>query len=406
MTAHLLRSTAGSCSGQYRGPMTRRPLLMDGAVALVLAGGAVIEILSAHGHLDVLVANSDATIGVLWLDLVVGIGTCLSLALRRVRPAAAFSLVFALQTLANVLFAHHFPFFSGIGALTLVAYSFGRHSRPDLARWGWVAAFAWTTTFPLHTPEARDPASVLFAGLLLTAPWAAGVVIQRLASQRRALDAALAELSQLEDTRREASLLAERTRIAREMHDVLAHGITVMVVQAGAARLDVPEDSAARGSLLSVEQTGRRVLSELRRTVGLLRSPDAADEPAPAPGLADLPALVESMRAAGLRVSLDLAEGSRPDAARELVAYRIVQEALTNTLRHAGPTTALVRVSGGNPLTVQVTDTGGRARTAEGGGFGLAGLRERVELYGGTLSATRAGAGFELTAVIPWEELA
>ena len=377
---------------------------MDGAVALVLAGGAVIEILSAHGYLDVLVADSDPTVGVLWFDLVLGVVTCLPVALRRVRPAATFGLAFALQILTNTLVAHHFPFFTGLLALTLMAYSFGRHARPGLGRWGWLATVAWAMTFPLHTTEARDPASVLFAGLLLTAPWAAGLAIQRIASQRRALDAALAELSRLEENRREAALLAERARIAREMHDVLAHGVTVMVVQAGAARLEVPEDSAARASLLSVEQAGRQVLSELRRTVGLLRSPDAAGDPAPAPGLADLPALVESMRAAGLRVTLDVAEGGRPDAARELVAYRIVQEALTNSLRHAGPTAAVVRVSGGDALTVQVKDTGGRTRTADGGRFGLAGLRERVELYGGTLSTGRAGAGFELTAVIPWDE--
>lgn len=387
--------------------MMRRTVLVDGTVALVLAGLAVIEILSAHGHLEILVADPDATIGSLLLDLAVAAATCLAVTLRRVRPALAFSVVFGLQVLANILFAHHFPFFSGIGTLTLVAYSFGRYAPPEVARWGWVAAVAWTATFPLHTTAAQDPASVLFAGMLLLAPWGAGLVIQRLASQRRALDAALAELSRLEDARREASLLAERTRIAREMHDVLAHGVTVMVVQSGAARLEVPESSPAHGSLLAVEQTGRRVLGELRRTVGLLRSPDTADGPTPAPGLADLPALVGSMQSAGLRVTLDVEEVARPDAARELVAYRIVQEALTNSLRHAGPTTAQVRVSGGDALTVQVTDAGGgRAKAGDGGGFGLAGLRERIEIYGGTLTTSRAGQGFELTAVIPWEDVA
>lgn len=388
--------------------MVRRSLLVDGAVALGLTGVAVNEILSAHGHLAVLVADPDATIGTLWLDLVLAALTMLTVALRRVRAAVAFSVGFGLQVVANLLFVHHFPFFSGLTALTILAYSFGRHVRPELARWGWLAALTWTATFPLHTTEARDLASVLFAGIVLAAPWGAGLVIQRLSSQRRTLDAALAELSRLEDTRREAALLAERTRIAREMHDVLAHGVTVMVVQSGAARLEMPEDSAARGSLLAVEETGRRVLSELRRTVGLLRSPETADSAAPAPGLQDLPALVDSMQEAGVRVDLDLGNVNRSDAARELVAYRIVQEGLTNALRHAGPTTASVRVTGGAALTVQVTDTGGRraATPPDGGGFGIAGLRERVELYGGTLSALRGEAGFELTAVIPWEEVA
>jgi signal transduction histidine kinase len=201
------------------------------------------------------------------------------------------------------------------------------------------------------------------------------------------------------------------------MHDVVAHGVSVMVVQAGSARLELPADAtAARQSLLAVERTGRDVLGELRRTVGLLRA-ESAETPgaAPSPGIADLPALVEVMQAAGLRIQLDLPDrlrGGRPcDAGRELTVYRIVQEGLTNALRHAGRTSVRVEVGDTPDLWVRVTDLGRpgtpptRDRTdgLPPGGHGLLGMRERVSMYGGAVSAATEGRGFVLRADIPWE---
>ncbi|WP_353814484.1 sensor histidine kinase [Agromyces sp. SYSU T00266] len=387
----------------------QRRWIADGAVACLLTAIGVIEVLAAHGIVDAPAANPDATIGPLPVDLALAAATTLPVAVRRAWPTAVPIAVYGLQVAANLLILHHMPFFAGLGALAVLGYTFGRGARPDLVRWGWIGPLAWAATFPVLTPEARTLPSILYTAFLLTAPWAIGWIIRRLLEQRRALEAALAEVSSLESVRREAALLAQRAHIAREMHDVLAHGVSVMVVQAGAARIELPEGSPASASLIAVEETGRRVLRELRRTVGLLRGPDANHGVAPAPGLAELPELAETMRRAGLHVDLAVEDGGRTDPSRELVAYRVVQEALTNCLRHSGAsgTSARVRVTRGDALRVHVRDSG-RADSGsdEGGGFGLAGLRERLALYDGSLRAERCDGGFEVEAVIPWEATA
>lgn len=385
--------------------MTRRTWVLDGATALLLAGLAVVEVLSAHGLVDALVADPGAPVGPLGLDLFLAGLVTLPAAARRRWPVVVPVGVLCVHVLANLLVVHHLPFFGAMLTLGLLAYTLGRHARGQVARWGWVGPPVFAVSLWVHVPEARDPAGALYVILLLTAPWMAGRVIRRLDSQRAELDAALTLVSGLEEERREAALLAERARIAREMHDVLAHGVSVMVVQTGAARLELPPDSPVRDSLLSVEQTGRRVLDELRRTVGLLRSPDGVDDTAPSARLSDLPQLVDTMRDAGLRVDLDVGEVTRIDPARELAAYHVVREALTNALRHAGRTRVHVRVSGADALHVSVRDEGGIGTPDRGGsGHGLRGLRERVALYGGDLRTGRRGEGFEVEALIPWEE--
>lgn len=379
--------------------------VVDGAVALLLAVLAVIEVLSSHGFADVLVADPEATVGPLWLDLGFAALVTLPAAGRRLAPVVVPLAVLGVHVVANLTTVHHLPFFGGMLTLVVLAYTFGRYAPEAWARWGWLGPIAFAGTFWVHLPEAQDAASLLYVTFLLTAPWVAGRVIRRLDRQRSELDAALTHVSVLEEQRRDAALLAERARIAREMHDILAHGVSVMVVQTGAARLDLPEDSPVRDSLLSVEQTGRRVLDELRRTVGLLRAPDSGDDTTPSAQLRDLPELVNLMQDSGLDVELDIGAVERHDAARELVVYHVVREALTNSLRHAGRTTARVTVTGEDALRVMVRDEGGRpAHQVDGAGYGLTGLQERVALYGGTLRAGRCGAGFEVVAVVPWEE--
>jgi signal transduction histidine kinase len=325
--------------------------------------------------------------------------------------------VFGLHVLANLCLAHALPFFGVFLALLVHAYSFGRWAPRRLAGLGWIGVLAFVTTFWVHTPEARGPDDVAFQAAALLMPWLAGWTIQRLHDQRAALDAALAGLAAAEDQRRFTALLEERARIAREMHDVVAHGVSVMVVQAGSARLELPGDAdAARQSLLAVEGTGRDVLRELRRTVSLLRAESTETAgPAPSPGLGDLSALVEGMRAAGLRIQLDLPdrllEGRPCDSGRQLTVYRIVQEGLTNALRHAGRTSVHVEVGDTPDLWVRVTDLGrpgssptqDRTRSHPRGGHGLVGMRERVSMYGGAVSAAHQGRGFCLRADIPWE---
>jgi signal transduction histidine kinase len=208
----------------------------------------------------------------------------------------------------------------------------------------------------------------------------------------------------------------ERARVARELHDVVAHSMSVMVVQAGAARrvLDrSPDQSLA--ALRVVESTGRETLEELRRMLGALRPAGQAAELQPAPRLGDIDALVERARATGLHVDLQLI-GEAPElpATTDLTIYRIVQEALTNALKHAGDTHAAVRIEfRAEDVVVDVRDTGPSAAAsagpiASGGvageGLGLIGMRERVELLGGELDAGPARGGFRVCARIPLDD--
>jgi signal transduction histidine kinase len=246
------------------------------------------------------------------------------------------------------------------------------------------------------------------------------------------------ERERLEAEREELARRAvadERARIARELHDVVAHHVSVMVIQAGAAQATLPADAQATGqSLEAIRQTGREALAEMRRMLGLLHADSALDaagdgrdaargdggnldrasEPAlaPQPGLSDLPALAERMREAGLVVDLESGRARRLPPGMDLSAYRIVQEALTNTLRHAGAG-AHVRIGldfEPDELAVEVADDGRGRRSApverapNEVGHGLVGMRERVALFGGTLEAgPRAEGGFRVRARFPTE---
>ena len=233
---------------------------------------------------------------------------------------------------------------------------------------------------------------------------------RRLATMAK-LEALNAQLAEEQELRSRWAVAEERARIARELHDVVAHSVSVMVVQAGAARrtVAVSPDQAAT-ALGQIESTGRQALAELRRLLGLLRDDDgeATAALAPQPSLANLESLAAAAREAGLPVEVSVEGEPRPlPAGVDLSAYRIVQEALTNSLKHAGPARARVRVCyGREALEVQVTDdgatTGGNGRPAPEGGNGLIGMRERVALFGGTLEAgADPGGGYRVAARLP-----
>jgi signal transduction histidine kinase len=196
----------------------------------------------------------------------------------------------------------------------------------------------------------------------------------------------------------------ERGRITRELHDVLAHSVSVMTVQASAVRrLLTPEQVREREALLTVEETGRQALAEMRRLLGIMRSDAERPALAPQPGLGTLPELVEQVRQSGLPVELTV-EGTpvKLPAGVDLSAYRIVQEALTNTLKHAGPAHAWVAVRyAGEDVEIEVANDGSRDK-GDGSGHGLVGMRERVALCGGELhSGPRPGGGFKISARLP-----
>ena len=197
----------------------------------------------------------------------------------------------------------------------------------------------------------------------------------------------------------------ERSRITRELHDVLAHSVSVMTVQASAVRrLLTPEQEREREALLTVEETGRQALAEMRRLVGIMREENEVAALAPQPGLGTLPELVEQVRQSGLPVQLTV-EGTpvKLPAGVDLSAYRIVQEALTNTLKHAGPAQAWVAVRyAGEDVEIEVANDGKSDNDGDSGGHGLVGMRERVALCGGELqSGPRPGGGYKISARLP-----
>ena len=231
----------------------------------------------------------------------------------------------------------------------------------------------------------------------------------------RARELAERERAERLDSERElrvrTAALSERTRLAREIHDVIAHSVSVMVIQAAGARTVMDSDAArAESALRSVERAGREALAEMRRLLGVLGDGEHLRELAPQPGLEDLPELVSSTRVAGLNASI-LVEGA-PVAVSQglsLCAYRVVQEALTNTLKHAGPTRAEVRLRWREDALELLVSDDGRAATRDVGeplvgssGHGISGMRERAALHGGSVEAGAVSdGGFVVRAMIP-----
>jgi signal transduction histidine kinase len=201
------------------------------------------------------------------------------------------------------------------------------------------------------------------------------------------------------------AVVEERARIARELHDVIAHHVSMIVLQAGAERRVLEGSNASTREVLeTVERTGRSALTEMRRLLGMLRA-DTNEPLTPQPRLTDLPTLVGQLRAAGLPVDLCVEGDPRElPVGIELSAYRIVQEALTNALKHAGNATASVNIRyGSDSLELEIADDGAEGSTpVASGGHGLLGMRERVALYGGRLDAgRRPGGGFAVRVLLP-----
>ncbi len=241
--------------------------------------------------------------------------------------------------------------------------------------------------------------------LVFAAPFAVGRVVRR---RERKVE----HVTRVAHERTRDGIREERDRIARELHDVIAHGMSVMVIQADAARHELePDEVVADAALAEIERTGRESLREMRRLLDLLRADDAAEIGAalmPQPGLAAVDALARTVGQAGLPVDLRIEGEPRPvSPGIDLTAYRIVQEALTNALRHAGPARATVVIGyTDRGLSLQVEDDGrgsGALNGADSGGNGLVGMRERVRLYGGTLSAGPGPCGFVVAATLPFE---
>ena len=291
--------------------------------------------------------------------------------------------------------------------LLILVYSLAAHEgRPRSIRHFW-GAFAVMTgvlvagviSVEEDLPWIAVPANVIVFGTA----WILG---DNLRTRRQYLAELEEKAARNEDRQRaeaQRAVIEERTRIARELHDVVAHSMSVMVVQAGAARRILDVDPArASEALATIEETGRESLTEMRRMLGVLRDHGEEAELAPQPGLDDFDRLLQTCGEAGLPVELVVTGEVRHLApGLEMNAFRVVQESLTNSLKHAGTASAVVRLHyRPDALEVDVTDDGrGAAAVSGGSGQGLVGMRERVEAYGGHLSAEpRPGGGFAVSA--------
>jgi signal transduction histidine kinase len=247
----------------------------------------------------------------------------------------------------------------------------------------------------------------VFTPALFGIAWLAGFAVRERAEQAEAAE----ERARLAEREREvAARLAvaeERARIARELHDIVAHAVSVIVLQVGAVRHNLPEaQDEDREALRGVEQTGRTALADMRRLLGALRRDGDDIDLAPQPGLGSLDPLLDEFRRAGLPVRLSVDGDPVPlPPTLDLSAYRIVQEGLTNTLKHAGPAQATVVVRyTQRELELDVTDDGRGAEENGAGGHGLIGMRERVAIYGGELqTGPRHGGGYAVHASLPLE---
>jgi signal transduction histidine kinase len=379
------------------------PVLVDRAVAVVLVVGALLDA-SSQPHKDL------GFVAIVSLVVMMG-----SVAWRRADPVV--STVVAVSGLIAFVLASGY---NGDGsfeaaAVALNFYLLGQRGRARRRLVVWAVAFGYWLVAVVVITYAPPGASGSIGSVIGTwslfgvLPFGFGWALATQTELTGALEHSTTRLGEEQAVGAQRAAAEERTRIARELHDVIAHCLSVMVVQTSAARLIASSDiEAAREALAVVESAGRDALVELRRIVGVLRRDSYEPAGAQTPGLAQLGTLVDRANAAGLPVDLrisGLVEELPPSL--DLVVYRLVQEALTNALKHAGPAHAEVSVGADHDeLELVVRDTGrGPARVPgqdEGSGQGLVGMRERVALYGGELRAgRRAEGGFEVQARIP-----
>lgn len=330
------------------------------------------------------------------------------LSLRRVAPSLTIGLASFVMLTQTMLGGRMTTTLSLAIAAVLLVASTGLHlPRVAATAWAFVyLAVAWIDV-AVATEQGVISDLVFTAVLVVGLPVVAGATLRAHRERSAELAHLNARLADQADRLASVAALEERARIAREMHDVVSHSVSLMVVQAGAARRMLDKDpDQSRQALLAVEEVGREALTELRRTLGVLRDDAAPSVLTPQPGTEQIPEIVERAGAAGLDVVYAVQGEPRaiaPGAA--LALYRVAQEALTNAARHAAGARIRLTLSW-EPDAVQVSivDDGGQAvPAAAGSGLGLVGMRERVTAYGGTLrTGPVAGAtGFEVRARLP-----
>jgi signal transduction histidine kinase len=285
----------------------------------------------------------------------------------------------------------------------IAAVLLGNLADPRKAWSGLIIVASCCAIIVFNDPRHPGP-SLVFVPMLFAAAWLVGYALHERAVESKAAQERAARAERERENAARLAVAEERARITRELHDVVAHAVSVMVLQVGAVRHRMPEGGADRAALQNVERAGRTALTEMRRLLEAMRRDDDGPDLAPQPGLDLLPQLVEDIRAAGLDVRSSI-QGEVRELPRglELSAYRILQEGLTNVLRHAHARTATVRVCyGATDLRLEVTDDGDGPQPTNGSGNGLIGIGERVKIYGGQLFAgPNEAGGFTLEVRLP-----
>jgi signal transduction histidine kinase len=364
-----------------------RGVMLDAGIAIAGVG------LTAVAAWDPAGLAGTAFAGPLWLRALLPLLMGAPLALRRRAPLLMWIAIWAGIALQDLITSRPPQSLYFLPVLFAGGYSLGAHA--GLRR----AAASLAITAPAIVLISRLSGAGLGLSVLpLLAFWLAGVLVR---ARRQA--ASLAARNAALQRQAEQAAAAERVRIARELHDIVAHHLSVVVLQAAGARASGKAPGAA---LEKIEISGRQALAETRRLLGVLRESAEETGLAPQPGVGELDTLADSVRAAGLPVNLVIkGEPAALPAAVDVSVYRIVQEALTNVLKHAGPARADVTIGcSDEEVTIEIIDdgTGDPRNGTRAGGHGLAGMRERVAIFGGELHAgPRPGAGFAVRARLP-----
>jgi signal transduction histidine kinase len=367
-------------------------VLDAGLAALLVAVGQADAWLGWDDGDNGLAVHHDRALSALLLAL-----TRAPVAWRRSRPLPALAVSLSGAVLAGGLVGQA-PFVAGLVPVLFLVYATAAYGRSDGEQWLGLALAALGAVLTCElVPTLRTFSTVTFNLAVIAALWLVGRLVH---ARGRRVDVL--------ERSRETALAEERKRIARELHDIVAHSVSTMVIQAGAAEQLIADDPAgARGALMTIRRTGRDALHELRRLLDLLREHDDA-EIAPPPTLAGIEQLITGVRDAGLSVELDASSAQHGiPAGVGLTAYRVVQESLVNALKHAPGAHVVVQLRlAAHALEILVSDDGGTGDPGgapHDAGHGLVGMRERVQLYGGRLDAYPVDVGFRVNASIPVE---
>jgi signal transduction histidine kinase len=368
---------------------------------------AVVLLFLGFGLAQVVVGQNrkDGPQGPLWFDVLFVLGITVPLFARRRFPFGAplaSGIVFAASSFVDARVTPDTFSVVLVAIADFVLFGILRERRQALSG---LAIGVGVTAIIAHNDPKGGFGNFVFTSIVFSIAWSIGFFVSRKVYEGEAAQERLERAERERIERAELAVAEERTRIARELHDVVGHSVSVMTVQASAARrLLKPHQEREREALMVVEQTGREALAEMRRMVGVLRRPEEAPALAPQPSLEHLDRLIEHTREVGLPVELRV-EGTpvQLPASIDLTAYRLVQEGLTNAIKHARAEHAevLVRWSE-HHVELTVTDDGSGDGGGESGGHGLLGMRERVAIYGGRLeSGPLPAGGYRLHARLP-----